>query len=66
AAESWNATFKKELINLRVWTGLQQVKRAVFEYIEVYYNRRRIQKSIGYLTPSEYELGFDNRMALAA
>jgi transposase InsO family protein len=66
AAESWNATFKKELINLRVWTGLQQVKRAVFEYIEVYYNRRRIQKSIGYLTPSEYELEFDNGMTLAA
>jgi transposase InsO family protein len=38
----------------------------VFEYIEVYYNRKRIQKKLDYLTPSEYELGFDKRMALAA
>lgn len=66
AAEAWNATFKKELIHLHTWAGLKAVRRAVFEYIEVYYNRKRIQKKLGYLTPSEYELGFDKRMALAA
>lgn len=63
AAESWNATFKKELIHLHVWSGIKKVKQAVFKYIEVYYNRRRIQKMLGYLTPFEYELGFDMGMA---
>jgi transposase InsO family protein len=38
---------------------------AVFEYIEVYYNRQRIQRNIGYLTPVEYEEGIDNEVALA-
>jgi putative transposase len=66
AAESWNATFKKELIHLHVWAGMQAVRRAVFNYIEVYYARKRIQKKLGYLTPSEYELGFDRTMTLVA
>lgn len=66
AAESWNATYKKELVNLHVWAGLKEVRRATFEYIEAYYNRKRIQKALGYLAPSEYELGFDKGMALAA
>ena len=66
AAESFNATLKKELIHLRVWAGLKAVRRAVFEYVEIYYNRKRIQKNLGYLTPSEYESGIDARMADAA
>jgi transposase InsO family protein len=66
AAESFNATVKKELIHLHVWSDPPAVKRAVFEYIEVYYNRMRIQKSLGYLTPYEYELGIDRKMVLVA
>jgi putative transposase len=66
AAESWNATFKKELINLHAWKDVAHVRAASFEFVEVYYNRKRIQKSLGYLSPSEYELGFDNRMVGAA
>lgn len=63
AAESFNATLKKELIHLRVWAGLKAVTRAIFRYVEVYYNRKRIQKRLGYLTPCEYESGIDIRMA---
>jgi putative transposase len=66
AAESWNATFKKELIHLHVWKNLAHVRQAAFEYIEVYYNRKRIQKALGYLSPSEFELGIDMTMALVA
>jgi transposase InsO family protein len=66
AAESWNATFKKELIHLHVWKDVTHVRQASFEFIEVYYNRKRIQKELGYLTPAEYELGFDKIMAQAA
>ncbi len=63
AAESWNATFKKELIHLRAWKDLAHVRHAAFEYIEVYYNRTRIQKALGYLSPSEFELRVDTGMA---
>ena len=66
AAESFNATLKKELIHLRVWAGLKAVTRAIFEYVEVYYNRKRIQQKLGYLKPCEYESGIDTRMASAA
>jgi len=66
AAESFNATLKKELIHLHVWSGLKKVRQAVFEYIESYYNRRRIQKNLGYLTPVEYECGFDIKILQVA
>ena len=66
AAESWNATFKKELIHLHLWKDAAHVRQASFRYIEAYYNRTRIQKEIGYLSPAEYEVGFDRTMAKAA
>lgn len=66
AAESWNAIYKKELINLHIWDDEDHVRHASFDFIESYYNRRRIQKELGYLTPSEYETGFDERTKQAA
>ena len=66
AAESFNATIKKELIHLHAWKNVEHVRQASFEFAEVYYNRQRIQKGLGYLTPSEYELGIDTRMAQVA
>lgn len=59
AAESWNATFKKELIHLCPWKSLQAVRMAAFEFIEVYYNRKRIQRALGYLAPAEFESRVD-------
>lgn len=54
-AESINATIKKELINLRKWKNLDEVRLALFEFIECDYNRDRIQKALGFLTPVEFE-----------
>lgn len=53
-AESSFATIKKELINVHVWPTL--VKTAMFNYIAVYYNRKRRHSSLGYQTPEQYEL----------
>jgi transposase InsO family protein len=66
AAESWNATFKKELIHLHVWKNVAHVRSAAFEFIEVYYNRRRIQRKLGYMAPAEYEAAFDKERVDAA
>lgn len=66
AAESWNAIYKKELINLHIWDNEEHVRQVSFIFIESYYNRHRIQKELGYLTPSEYETGFDDRTNRAA
>lgn len=54
-AESTNATIKKELTNLRTWKDLDEVRLALFEFIEADYNRDRIQKALGFLTPEEFE-----------
>jgi transposase InsO family protein len=66
AAESFNATIKKELIHLHIWATIKQVKSAIFEYVESYYNRHRIQRELGYLSPYEYESGPEFSAALAA
>jgi len=54
-AESWFASLKEECIHLRSWPTRAQARRAVFEYIEVFYNRSRLHSSLGYLSPVEYE-----------
>jgi transposase InsO family protein len=54
-AESFFASLKLELIDRRSWATRTQVRRAVFDYIEVFFNRRRLHSSLSYLTPAEYE-----------
>jgi transposase InsO family protein len=54
-AESWFATLKLELINRQSWPTRAQVRLAVFEFIEVFYNRRRLHSSLNYLSPADYE-----------
>jgi len=54
-AETWFATLKLELIDRRSWATRAQVRTAVFEFIEVFYNRRRLHSSLNYMTPAEYE-----------
>jgi hypothetical protein len=54
-AENFFASLKLELIDRRSWTTRTQVRRAVFDYIEVFFNRRRLHSSLNYMTPVEYE-----------
>jgi transposase InsO family protein len=54
-AESFFATLKKELIHRRSWPTRIELRRAIFEYIEVFYNRRRLHSTIGYKTPAAVE-----------
>lgn len=54
-AESFFATFKNELVYRRRWATRTDLRDAVFEYIEVFYNRRRLHSSLGYKTPAAVE-----------
>lgn len=54
-AESFFATLKMELIYRVNYKTKEDAKKAIFEYIEVWYNRKRIHSSIGYKTPTQYE-----------
>jgi len=53
--ESFFATLKKELVQDSDWKTREQARAALFEWIEVWYNKRRRHSSIGYLSPTEYE-----------
>ena len=65
-AESFFATYKKELIHTRPWRDLAEVRQHTFLWIEGYYNRRRRHSTLKYLTPIEYELGYRKLSDLAA
>ena len=65
-AESFFATYKKELIHTRPWTDVAEVRQHTFLWIEGYYNRRRRHSTLAYLTPNEYELEFRDLTDLAA
>jgi putative transposase len=54
-AESFFATLKKELIHRRSWPEKAELRSEVFEYIESFYNRRRRHRSLGYLSPAQFE-----------
>ena len=54
-AESFFATLKCELIHRHPWATRARVRGAIFEFIEGWYNRRRLHSSLGYLLPADYE-----------
>jgi putative transposase len=53
-SESFFAILKKEIVHWRVYKTREETRKAIFEYIEVFYNRQRAQKRLGYLSPIEY------------
>lgn len=53
--ESFHAVLKKEEIHCHTYADFNQARQALFEYIESWYNRKRIHSALGYLTPQERE-----------
>ena len=55
-AESFFATIKGELIDHEDYETRAQAIAAIADYIEAFYNARRLHSSIGYVSPIEFEL----------
>jgi len=53
-SESFFATLKKEIIHGKPRKSKAELRQALFSYTEGYYNTRRIQKRLGYLSPMEW------------
>lgn len=53
--ESFFATLTKELLVDGIFATRAEASRAVFEFIEIWYNRQRRHSTLGYRTPVEYE-----------
>ena len=51
--ESFFASLKKEHVHQASFRTRVEAKAAVFEYIEVFYNRQRLHSALGYRTPAE-------------
>jgi putative transposase len=59
--ESFFHSLKTELVYRRSFKTRKEAMQAIFEWIEVWYNRERLHSSLGYMSPEDYE-----KMALAA
>ena len=53
--ESFFGTLKAELVNDGHYATHEEARRSLFEWIEVFYNRRRRHSSLGYLSPEAFE-----------
>ena len=56
--ESFFHTLKTELIGDQVYTIREEARRAVIDYIEMFYNSRRLHSFLGYATPNDFEKNF--------
>jgi putative transposase len=53
--ESFHASLEKDLIRRRSLRTRQEARTAVFDYLEVFFNRERLHSTLGYRSPDEYE-----------
>jgi putative transposase len=58
AVEAFWATLKRELAwihNTTTWANRAELRSALFDYIEGFYNPNRIQRRLGHQSPADYE-----------
>ena len=55
-AESFFASLQTELLDRKIWSRRSELKAAIFEDIEIFYNRVRGHSRLGHLAPVDYEL----------
>ena len=54
-AQSFIATLKTELVHRRRFPDREVARSAIFEYLEGFYNRRRLHSALSYRSPADYE-----------
>jgi transposase InsO family protein len=57
--ESFWATLKTELVHHEQYVTREQARQSIFEYIEIFYNRKRLHSSLEYLSPEAFEARFN-------
>ena len=53
--ESFWATLKTELVHQQKYATREEARQSIFEYVEVFYNRKRLHSSLGYVSPESFE-----------
>ena len=61
--ESFWSSMQNKLLNRKRWITRVELSNAMFDYIEVFCNRRRRHSKPGYVSPTEYERTLDPETA---
>ena len=65
--ESFFHTLKTELVHHRDYQTRDEARRDIFEYIEVFYNRRRLHSTLGYpAQPSSRSLSWPHELTMVS
>lgn len=56
-------SLKHEWTNFESFADIKEARQSVFQYIETFYNQKRIHQTLGYKTPNQFENEFDGQMA---
>lgn len=64
-AESFFATFKSELVDTQPWPTRRLARQAIFEWLEVFYNRQQRHSALGYRSPVAFELSSGEKVRAA-
>jgi transposase InsO family protein len=59
--ESFWSSMQIEMLNRENWKTRIELANAMFEYIEIFFNRQRRHSGLGYRTPIGYELTYENQ-----
>ena len=63
--ESFNAILKKEEVNNNTYETFEGAKLVIFEFIESWYNNKRIHSTLGYITPNQKYQNYITNLAIA-
>jgi transposase InsO family protein len=59
--ESFFASLKKEMVYRTRFETREQARAAIFEWIEVWYNRKRRHSTLGYISPEAFERNYQQQ-----
>lgn len=63
AKESFFHTLKTELVHHEHYRTRDEARASVFDYIETFYNRKRLHSTLGYMSPADFELAAEAEIA---
>ncbi|MGN7300765.1 IS3 family transposase, partial [Ferdinandcohnia sp. SAFN-114] len=61
--ESFHGILKRELVYQSKYSTREEAKKSLFEYIEFFYNSKRIHSTLDYFTPNEFECMYGKNAA---
>lgn len=63
--EGFNAILKKEEVNVNTYRTFEEARLVIFEFIESWYNNKRIHSTLGYITPNQKYNNYITSLAVA-